>query len=353
MATLRVTGDFDTTYARDMAVVRRPLDWAWLAILLGLLVALPIFASGYLLGIVNTIGITLVAVQGLGLLTGYTGQISLGQAAFMTVGGYTSALLVTRAGLSFWVALPLAALVAGVVGLIFGLPSLRIKGFYLAMATLAAQFIIPWFFRSVRPDLFGGAQGFTVPPPQVGTLALNTPQRMYFVILGVVIVSTVVAKNISRTRLGRAWVAVRDNDLAAEVLGINPFTYKLRAFFLSALYAGVAGALWAHYARHINSETFDLGDSIWFLGMIVVGGMGSTLGPIFGTIFIRLLREAVVLLTPWLGALAPELKTNALAALGPMLFGLSLILFLIFEPRGLAHRWELIKAAWQLRPFSR
>ena len=352
MADLRPTGDFDTTYARDMAIVRRPVDWVLLAALLALLAALPFFAGRYVVGIVNTIGITLVAAQGLSLLTGYTGQISLGQAAFMTVGGYASAVLVADLGMSFWVALPLAGLTAGVVGLIFGLPSLRIKGFYLAMATLSAQFIIPWFFRNVRTDVFGGAQGRVVPPPQIGALVLNTPERMYFVILAVAIVATVVAKNIARTRLGRAWVALRDNDLAAEVLGINPFTYKLRAFFLSALYAGVAGALWAHYSRHINSETFDLADSIWLLGMIIVGGMGSAVGPIFGTVFIRLLREAVVLLTPWLGALVPELKTNALAALGPMLFGLSLLLFLIFEPRGLAHRWEIAKAAWRLRPFS-
>lgn len=352
MADLRPTGDFDTTYARDMALVRRPVDWVYLAAFLGLLLATPFFASGYFLGVVNTIGIMLVSVQGLSLLTGYTGQISLGQAAFMTVGGYTSALLVIRATLPFWIAMPLAGLVAGAVGLVFGLPSLRIKGFYLAMATLAAQFIIPWFFRSVRVDVFAGAQGLVVPPPQIGAFVLNTPRRMYFVILGVVIVSTIVAKNISRTRLGRAWVALRDNDLAAEVLGINPFSYKLRAFFLSALYAGVAGALWAHYARHVNSETFDLGDSIWFLGMIIVGGMGSNLGPILGTIFIRMLREAVVLLTPWLSTLAPALQTNALAAFGPMLFGLSLLLFLILEPRGLAHRWEILKAAWRLRPFS-
>lgn len=352
MADLRPTGDFDTTYARDMAVVRRPVDWALLIGLLALLTALPFIAGGYVLGIANTIGITLIAVQGLSLLTGYTGQISLGQAAFMTVGGYASALLVGEAGLSFWVALPLAGLASGAVGLVFGLPSLRIKGFYLAMATLAAQFIIPWFFRTVRTDLFAGAQGRVVPPPQLGEYVLNTPDRMYFVILVAAIVSTVVAKNIARTRLGRAWVALRDNDLAAEVLGINPFIYKLKAFFLSALYAGVAGALWAHYSRHINSETFDLSDSVWFLGMIIVGGMGRAAGPIFGTVFVRLLREAVVLLTPWLGGLIPGLKINALAAFGPMLFGLCLLLFLTFEPRGLAHRWEIVKAAWRLRPFS-
>jgi len=349
---IRPAGDFDTTYAHDMAVLRKGWHWALALGFVFLLFALPSFASGHVLGILCMIGITIVAVQGLSILTGFTGQISLGQAAFMMVGAYTSTLLVARAGLPFWFALPISGLAGGLVGLLFGLPSLRIKGFYLAMATLAAQFIIPWFFRNVRRDLFGGAQGLVVPPPELGGLVFNTPGRMYFIIIAVVCITTIAAKNITRSRLGRAFIAIRDNDLAAEVLGINPFTYKLRAFFLSALYAGLAGSLWAHYARAINPDQLSLADSVWFLGMIIVGGMGSNLGPILGATFIRLLREFVIVVSPWLGKQIPSLEANILAALGPLAFATAIMVFLIFEPRGLAHRWELLKAAYRLRPFA-
>ncbi len=349
---LRVAGDFDTSYAQDMATLRQPWHWWVLVGGLGLLALLPQVAGSYLLGILNTIAITIITVQGLNILTGYAGQISLGQAAFMTVGGYISALLVSRLGLSFFVALPLAGLGAGLVGLLFGLPSLRVKGFYLAMATLAAQFIIPWFVRNAYKDVLNGAQGLTVPVPELAGLRFDTPNSYFYITLVAVCISTYVAHNIGRSRLGRALISIRDNDLAAEVLGINPFKYKLQAFFISAFYAGVAGALWAHYTRHINSETFDLIDSVWFLGMVVIGGLGTSNGPIFGAVFVRLLREAVVLISPALGRLFPALEANILAALGPVVFGTALMLFLIFEPHGLAHRWQVLKAAWRLRPFA-
>ena len=350
MAAIRPAGDFDTSYVQDMAVLRKMWHWGALLAFLVFLFALPSFGSSYLVGALNMIGITLVAVQGLGILVGYTGQVSLGQAAFMSVGAYASTLMVTRVGVPFWLGLPLAGLVAGVVGLLFGLPSLRIKGFYLAMATLAAQLIIPWFLRNVWHDVLGGTTGLVVPPPRLGSFVFDT-HSMYYIIMGVVCITTFAMKNLARTRTGRALVAIRDNDLAAEVLGINPFAYKLRAFFLSALYAGLAGSLWAHYARAINPEQFDLVDSVWYLGMIVVGGMGSALGPILGTVFVRALSELVTFITPIVNNLFPSMGANT-AGLGPIVFGLTLTVFLIFEPRGLAHRWEIFKAAWRLRPFS-
>lgn len=352
MAVLRPAGDFDTTYAKDMAVLRQPWHWVVTILFLTFLFALPTFASGYILGILITIGIWLIAVQGLGILTGYTGQISLGQAAFMGVGAYASTLLVARLGIPFWLALPMAGLAGGVVGLIFGLPALRIKGFYLAMSTLAAQFIIPWTIRTLYPEITGGVQGLEVPAPTLAGITFSS-HRMYVIILAVVCLTTIAFKNLTRTRTGRAFVAIRDNDLAAEVLGIDPFAYKLRAFFLSAFYAGLAGSLWAHYLGHVRPDEFGLDKSVWFLGMIIVGGMGSALGPIFGTIFIRLLRELVIVLVPALSNVLPgEMAGNLRAALTPMVFGLALMLFLILEPRGLAHRWEILKAAWRLRPFS-
>ncbi len=374
MAVLRPAGDFDRSYEQDMAVVRQRWQYGLLIAFLLLLFALPYVVSESLVSLVNRICIFMIAVQGLNILTGYTGQISLGQAAFMTVGGYVSALLVGVAGWSFFLALPVAGLGAGLVGLLFGLPSLRVKGFYLVMATLSAQFIIPWFTRNLWPDVLNGAQGINVPVPVITLPIISntcflgttfdpetaaclyrfaTPTQFIHITLVVLIISTIAAHNISRSRLGRAFISIRDNDLAAELLGINLFAYKLRAFFIASVYAGVAGALLAHNLRHLNSETIGLNDSIFMLGMLIVGGLGTSVGPIFGATLIILLEELATLLTPPIIALFPENAGGIGAALRPFIFGLALTVFLIFEPRGLAYRWRLIKAAWRLRPFAR
>jgi branched-chain amino acid transport system permease protein len=352
MAVMRPAGEFDASYAYDMATIRRRWQWALLFAFVLALYTLPLYASQSVVSLVNRIGITIIAVQGLNLLTGYTGQISLGQAAFMTTGGYISALLVNELGWSFLLALPIAALGAGLVGLLFGLPSLRVKGFYLVMATLAAQFIIPWFTRNAFPDVLNGAQGLNVQVPVLFGLDFNTPQRYIYLTLTVLILSTIVAHNVSRSRLGRAFVAIRDHDLAAELLGVNLFEVKLKAFFLAAVYAGAAGALAAHHIRHLNSETFRLVDSVMFMGMLVIGGLGSNLGPIFGAVVVELLIEGATVAGPFFVVAFPSTAAGAVQALRPLLFGTALMLFLIFEPRGLAHRWQLFKAAWRLRPFS-
>ena len=348
---IRLAGDYDTSYAHDMAIIRNRGQWVMtIAFMIALFVA-PFFLAGDIIGVLNLVGISTIAVIGLNILLGYTGQISLGQAAFMCVGSYTAAVMV-KYGISFWIALPFSGLTAGLVGLLFGLPSLRIKGFYLAMATLAAQMIIPWFFRNVRVDIFGGMPGLKMPPPELAGIVFNTQETLYFPIMITTVICVILAKNIARTRLGRALIAIRDNDLAAELLGINQFGYKLRAFFLSAFFAGLAGALWALYARSINPEQFSLQQSVWYLGMVVVGGMGSALGPILGSAFLRLLDELSVQLAPMISKIFPQLESGMLAALAPILFGVALMLFLVFEPRGLAHRWEILKAAWRLRPFA-
>ena len=352
MAILRPAGEFDASYARDMATIRRPWQWGLLFAFIAALYTLPFYGSQSLVSLVNRIGISIITVQGLNLLTGYTGQISLGQAAFMTVGGYISALLVGNLGWSFFVALPAAALGAGLAGLIFGLPSLRVKGFYLVMATLAAQFIIPWFTRNAFPEVLNGAQGLNVQVPVLFGFEFNTPQRYLYLTLTVLIFSTIVAHNASRSRLGRAFVAIRDNDLAAELLGVNLFAYKLQAFFLAAAFAGLAGSLAAHNIRHINSETFGLIRSVFFLGMLIVGGLGTNLGPILGAIVVEGLIEGATLVGPRFITLFPSTAAGAVQALRPLFFGIVLTVFLIFWPRGLAHYWNLFKAAWRLRPFS-
>ncbi len=255
MSILRPAGDFDRNYKQDMSVLRKP--WQWVLLVLVLLVAFtaPRWGSAYVVTTANRMAYTIIAVQGLSILTGYTGQISLGQAAFMLVGGYISALLVTQLGFSMFVALPFAAVGTGIVGLFFGLPSLRVKGFYLAMATLAAQFIIPWLTRHAFTDYLGGSSGrISVPVPTIGSFAFAQLDEYLYIALIVLLITTVLVLNITRTRLGRAFVSIRDNDLAAELLGVNLFGYKLRAFFIAAMLAGVAGALRAHRQRGIGTE---------------------------------------------------------------------------------------------------
>jgi branched-chain amino acid transport system permease protein len=352
VAVLRPAGEFDQSYAYDMATIRRVWQWILLVGFIAALYALPFYASQGFIALVNRIIISVIAVQGLNLLTGYTGQISIGHAAFMTVGGYVSALLVNNLGWSFFLALPVAALSAGAVGLIFGLPSLRVKGFYLAMATLAAQFIIPWFTRHAFPEVLNQTQGLNVQVPQLFGYRFNEPARYVYISVTLVLLSTVAAHNIARSRLGRAFVAIRDNDLAAELLGVNPFRYKLQAFFLAAVFAGAAGSLAAHNLRHINSETFNLVDSIFLLGMLVVGGLGTSLGPILGAVAVEYLVEGATIFGPAFAQVFPSTAGNAVQSFKPLFFGAALMLFLILEPRGLAHRWRLLKAAWRLRPFS-
>ena len=379
MSVLRPAGDFDRSYEQDMGILRTRWQKVTLIALLLAAFTLPLYSSESTVSIVNRICIFIIAVQGLNILTGYTGQISLGQAAFMTVGGYTSALLMSLWGWNFFFALPVAGLVAGIIGLFFGLPSLRVKGFYLVMATLAAQFIIPWITRNIWKDVLNGAQGLNVPVPEIVLPVLNglclfgttfnaeteaciyrfaTPSQFIYITLTVLIMTTITAVNISRTRFGRALISVRDNDLAAELLGINLFYYKLRAFFLASVFAGLAGSLLAHNLRHINSETIGLNDSIIMLGMLIVGGMGANVGPFFGTTFFILLEELAVILTPMIiglieSGVLPGDEAGIGAALRPLIFGFALALFLIFEPRGLAYRWNLVKASWRLRPFAR
>lgn len=355
MAILRPSGDFDRTYEQDMGFLRKPWQWVVLIIGIGLVATSPYWGTSYLVTTLNRIGYTLIAVQGLNILTGYTGQISLGQAAFMLVGGYLSSLIVTHIGLSVFFAMPIAAIGAGIFGLIFGLPSLRVKGFYLAMATLAAQFIIPWLTRHTFEEYLGGSEGIiSAAVPILGDYQFNEPARFIHITLVAVIITTIVAANISRSRLGRAFVSIRDNDLAAELLGVNLFGYKLRAFFIAAVFAGLAGALRTHNQRAVGTELgYTLVESILLLGMLVIGGLGTNIGPFLGTTFVIVMQDlANVVGTTMAAAMPPEMTARLLTSFRPIFFGLILMFFLIFEPRGLAHRWQLFKAAWRLRPFS-
>ena len=352
MSIARPSGVYNESYAQEFIIVRTGTQWAFLILALVFLFTLPLYSSGHILHVANYMGITLIAVLGLHVLMGYCGQVSIGQSAFMAVGAYVTAILIRETGLSFWVALPCAALASGLGGIIVGLPSLRVKGFYLAMATLAAQFIIPWVIGHSWTGTTGGVQGIQVPPITVAGKSLLSQANLFYVIWPLVILGTYFSVNIMRSKTGRAFIAIRDNDLAAEVMGINLFRYKLLAFFICSFYAGVAGALWAVWMRALVPGHFTLHNSIVYLAMLVIGGLGSNVGAFTGTIFMLTIDELARFLGPALGAVLGMKPGTMAPALAPVAFGLILLLFLIFEPRGLARRWQLFKVSYRLNPFS-
>lgn len=338
---------FAQSYGEDMAVVRSITQWVFSIALLVFLFTIPQWASNSTLTLVSMMGITVISVHGLNILTGNCGLLSMGHSAFMMVGGYAVAILCTKAGLPFWAALPLAGLISGVVGVLFGLPSLRIKGFYLIMSTVAAYFIIQWLVLKFR-GLTGGVDGMSVPSADLFGLTVKSKTDFYYLIMVVAVVATVLAKNILRTRAGRAFVAIRDNDLAAEAMGVNLWSYKLQAFFIGCVFAGIAGGLSAQYIKYCNIEQFPFFDSVWYLGMLIVGGMGSTSGVVFGVIGIKLLQQLAIKLGP---PLAEVVNPQAATGLSLILPSLAIILFLIFAPRGIDHIGERLKSYWRLWPF--
>ena len=348
-------GVFNTRYDLDIAIIRTKTHWAWLicGIVCSILIP-PLLGPHWLNWFIETC-IVIVAVLGLYFVTGLCGQISLGQAGFMAVGAYTTAILTSQTGLSYWLALPLAGTATGLVALMFGLPSLRVKGFYLAMATLAAQHVILWCLT--HPPFHkwsGGFDGVTTPAPTLAGFTFGSSTSWFYVSVIFMWISIYFAKNIARTKVGRNFVAIRDSDLAAEVLGINIFKYKLIAFFIAGLYAGIAGALFSPFMVRIAPDSFSMQKSVWYLGMLVVGGSGSVVGAIAGVIFVRLLQEFTVIFGPSIQVIpvvGPYLA-NYTNYLGGSIFGLVVIMFLIFEPRGINHRWTIFKSSYRLHPFS-
>jgi branched-chain amino acid transport system permease protein len=344
-------GTRNYSYAQDMAIFRTKTQWVMLLGLLAVIFTMPLYLGNYWLGIGNLIGITLVAATGLNILVGYCGQLSIGHAGFIAVGAYTSAILSTKLGFPFALSLICSGLTAGTIGLIFGMPSVRIKGFYLAITSIAAQFIILWVLY-YWTGLTGGANGISAPRMSIFGYVLNTEGKQFIFIMIIVVLVIFFAKNLARTRVGRAFIAIRDNDLAAEVMGINLFLYKMLAFFIGCFLAGIAGSLLAHWMGSISTEAFSFTDSILYVGMIIIGGLGTTLGPILGVLLIRFMDVGVTQLTPVLQSTFSSIPSGFATGIAPTLFGLVIILFLIFEPRGLAHRWALFKSSYRLWPFS-
>ena len=345
------SGTRNYDYATDMAVLRTKTHWAFFIGFLVIVFTAPLYLRSDWLSVFNLIGITIIAVTGLNILIGYCGQLSIGHAGFMAVGAYTTGVLTGELGWPFPVGLLCAGLSAGLIGIIFGLPSVRVKGFYLAITTIAAQFIIIWVINHWT-SVTGGFMGLNVPRASIFGFVFKTEASQFYLIMIVVVLCIFLVKNLARGRVGRAFIAVRDNDLAAEVMGINLLYYKLLAFFIGCFLAGIAGALFAHWTTFLNAENFTLTDSILYIGMVIIGGLGTTIGPILGVVVIRLLQQVVIYISPFIENAIPALSTGFTTGLGPMVFGLAIILFLILEPRGLAHRWTLFKAAYRLWPFS-
>jgi len=343
-------GDFKTSYAADMTVFDSRSTRVLVFLLIGLIFSLPFYSSSYLLDVSNRIGIAIIGAIGLNILTGFTGLISLGNAAFMAIGAFSAGFLGIRFGLPFFLCIPLAGLIAACLGMIIGIPSLRIKGLYLAMATLAAHFIVE-FLITKWESVTGGVNGLTIPTPAIGSFALDSDKKIFYLIYAVVVASVFLGRNLFRTKPGKAFIAIRDQAISAEVMGVNLLKYKLLSFGISSFFVGVAGALTAYQAKIISPETFPISVAIDYLGMIIIGGLGSIIGSIFGAIFITLLPEILRLSTTALAASYPELVT-VFSSLKELVFGVLIIIFLIFEPSGMAARWHSIKSYWKLYPFS-
>lgn len=344
------SGIFHTTYSKDMALRRTPIMRLRLALVLLAAVIFPFFADNYELTLANSIGIAAIGAIGLNILTGFTGQISLGQGAFMAVGAYSSALLTIRLGIPWWLTIPIACLITALVGAIFGIPSLRLKGLYLAIATLAAQQIIEWTITHAS-WLTGGVEALVIPAPTLFGQRLNTDFAFYWVVLFFLIITTLYAVNLFRTKVGRAFIAIRDQDIAAEVMGVDLFRTKLLAFAISSFIVGLAGVLTAQYRTIVNYERFTIDTSIFYLAIIIIGGLGSVSGSIYGAAFMVLVPAFIENIASEFRSTVPSI-TRLLPFIQQGVFGLTIILFLIFEPEGFAKLWRNVKDYFRLWPFS-
>ena len=349
----RLSGQFKSGYAADQQIFPIRQDRYFIgALIVTAWFLVPALANDYWLGaILIPFLILALAALGLNILTGYTGQLSLGTAGFMAVGAFAAFNFILRVpGMPFLVALVLAGLSAAAVGMVFGLPSVRIKGFYLAVATLAAQFFIEWvltkfgWFSNHNPSGVISAQKI-----EILDYAFDTPRSKYVLTLSIVAVMALAAKNMARTQTGRLWMAVRDMDLAAEVIGIDILRTKLAAFAVSSFYCGVAGALWAFaYLGSVEPQAFTLDRSFQILFMIIIGGVGTVLGAFLGAAFIILLPIA---LNVGAHAFFPGVSTDLLSNLELVIFGGLIIFFLAVEPHGLARLWQIGKEKLRLWPF--
>jgi len=351
----RDSGIFKTSYAADAALFPLPVTrWSLAVVALALAVLVPLMLDEYWLSNINLILIAVVGAIGLNILVGYTGQVSIGHGAFMSVGAYTAANLIVRLHAPFWIALPAGGAMAALIGALVGIPSLRIKGLYLAIATLAAQLIIEWVINHTAWVSGGTQASIQVGPPTVFGVSLDTQPSLYLFLLCFAVLAFVGSLNLMRTRIGRAFIAIRDRDIAAEIIGIDIFRYKLLAFAISSFYAGVTGVLYTYFLRIANYEQFQLDVSINYLAMVIIGGLGSQLGPILGAAFVTLLPVVArrVLETVGVYFFSASDLAGIIPNLRLILFGGLIIFFLVVEPEGLDRLWRNIRTWIRTWPFS-
>jgi branched-chain amino acid transport system permease protein len=357
-------GEYHQNYREDHAWWQTKfIRGKMVLMILVLFIGIPYVSDPYWLSVCNQIGYTLLGALGVQLLIGFCGQVTLGHAAFLAVGAYTSTLLILEfpwpkllldLGLAYPISILIAAIVAGIWSVIFGLPSAKVKGFYLILTTMAAQFITVDFVITQYISQIGGrGQAFSLPPGtiKIGPWVIDSDLKIYYMMLVLVILLTALVVNLLRSRVGRAWVAIRDNDISAEVMGINVVQYKLFAFFVAGFIGGVAGAFWISNLAAISPEHFPWFWSLWLVGVILIGGVGSIHGTIFGSIFMVVVMELLQMAVIPLASSYPKLLMDFLF-IKEAAFGLAICAFMIFEPNGLAYRWWQSKNYFNLWPFS-
>ncbi|MBK8756063.1 MAG: branched-chain amino acid ABC transporter permease [Actinomycetales bacterium] len=346
------TGIHHRSYRAELRLRHTKAEWARLALVFLALLVAPYVLTVYWLGIANSILIAVIGAVGLNILVGFTGQISLGQGGFLAVGAYSSAILSTRAGLPVPLAVILAVLLTAVIGALFGLPALRLKGLYLAIATLASQEIIMFVVR--RWGFLTEDKGY-IEVPRLNLFGWQIERetfevQWYWLLLPITILSVMAARNLFRTALGRSFMAVRDQDIAAEAIGVNLTRAKVTAFAVSSGFVGLSGALSAYYTETVTWERFTLDVSVLYLAMIIVGGLGSIAGSVYGAIFMMLLPALLTEIGGTVGNAVPFLSEQ-LPAIKNAVFGLAIIVFLLVEPRGLDRIWSRMKDYIRFWPF--
>ena len=357
-------GDYHWNYAQDQGWWQTNVLKGKMILLLAVMfIGIPQFLSNYWISVWTMVGYYTMAALGVQLLIGYTGLITLGHAAFVAVGAYTSSLLVLQFpwpqfildwGLAFPISIIVSGIIAGIWSVLFGLPSAKVKGFYLILTTMAAQFITVEFVITQYVSQIGGrGQAFSLPPGtiKIGPFVIDSEVEIYYLMAVLLALMVIVFANLMRSKVGRAWVAIRDNDIAAEALGINIVWYKLLSFFVAGFMGGVAGAFWVSNTAALSPEHFPWGLSLWLVGIILIGGVGSIHGAVFGSIFMVLVMELLQWGVIPLSAYYPKLLID-FAYIKDMAFGLAICAFLIYEPNGLAYRWWQVKNYFNLWPFS-
>ncbi len=343
-------------YYEDIQFFSSGAVFFWFVLMILFFVIFPFVSSNYYIYVANFMAINVIVVLGLNILVGYTGQISLGHAGFFAIGAYGTIILMTKGGFPFLLALPTAGLLAAFFGLLLGLPAMRLEGPYLAIATLGFGITITQIIGKIK--ILGERQGLHAPALTIGPWHLDSDRDFYFLLIPITVFLAVAARNIVRTRVGRAFISIRDAHVAAETIGINLTLYKSLAFALSAFYAGIGGGLYAFVLRFIEPELFSMLLSVMFLTMAVVGGLGTMLGPIAGGCLLAWLDLQMrnILSIPYIGDWLRELSQHYFSLTGVsniqyILFGSVLIFVMVFEPLGIFGIWIRIKSYWKTWPF--